>query len=287
MPEFSNLWFEENYEFDLGRTIKIKIEQMIEQYDSPFQRIEVYQTKPFGRMLVLDGVIMCTEWDEHAYHEMLAHVPMFTHPKPEKVLVVGGGDGGTIREVLKHPTVKEAVLCEIDEHVIRLSKKHLPKLASALDDHRVKIVCEDGAKYVKDHKDSFDIILVDSSDPIGPATVLFSEEFYASMRDALRDGGIAATQSESFFYHGDIVQTLTGYSKKLFAVPGYYFTVVPTYPSGIIGFTFCSKKHHPLKGLDESRIAGMQSQLRYYNTAIHRGAFALPSFIASRINIQY
>lgn len=287
MPELSNLWFEENFEFELGRTIKIKIERMIEQFDSPFQRIEVYQTKPFGRMLVLDGVIMCTEWDEHAYHEMLAHVPMFTHPGPEKVLVVGGGDGGTIREVLKHPSVKEAVLCEIDEHVIRLSKKHLPTLASSLDDPRVKIVCEDGAKYVKDHKDSFDIILVDSSDPIGPATVLFSEEFYASMHKALRDGGIAATQSESFFYHGDIVHTLTGYAKKLFPVPGYYFTVVPTYPSGIIGFTFCSKKYHPLKDIDETRIAKMQPELHYYNPAIHRSSFALPTFIASRVNIRY
>ncbi len=287
MPELSNLWFEENFEFELGRTIKIKIEKMIEQYDSPFQRIEVYQTRPFGRMLVLDGVIMCTEWDEHAYHEMLVHVPMFTHPGPEKVLVVGGGDGGTIREVLKHPSVKEAILCEIDEHVIRLSKKHLPQLATALDDPRVKIVCEDGAKYVKDHNNSFDIILVDSSDPVGPATVLFSEEFYASMREALRDGGIAATQSESFFYHGDIVQTLTGYAKKLFPMPGYYFTVVPTYPSGIIGFTFCSKKYHPLKDVDEKRIAAMQAQFRYYNPAIHRGAFALPTFIASRVGIGY
>lgn len=287
MPELSNLWFEENYEYDEGRTIKIKIEKMIDQYDSPFQRIEVYQTKPFGRMLVLDGVIMCTEWDEHAYHEMLAHVPLFTHPNPERVLVVGGGDGGTIREVLKHPTVKEAVLCEIDEHVIRLSKKHLPQMASALDDPRVKIVCEDGAKYVKAHKNAFDIILVDSSDPIGPATVLFSEEFYASMRDCLNDGGIAATQSESFFYHGDIVHRLTGYAKKYFAIPGYYFTVVPTYPSGIIGFTFCSKKYHPLKDVDETRIAKLQPKLRYYNAAIHKGSFALPTFIASRIDLKY
>ncbi len=287
MPELSNLWFEENFEFELGRTIKIKIEKMIEQFDSPFQRIEVYQTRPFGRMLVLDGVIMCTEWDEHAYHEMLTHVPMFTHPGPEKVLVVGGGDGGTIREVLKHPTVKEAFLCEIDEHVIRLSQKHLPALASSLDDPRVKIVYEDGAKFVKGHKNYFDIILIDSSDPIGPATVLFSEEFYSSMRDSLREGGIAATQSESFFYHGDIVQKLTGYAKKLFPIPGYYFTVVPTYPSGIIGFTFCSKKYHPLKDVDEKRIAALQPMLQYYNYAIHRGAFALPSFIASRIDIQY
>ena len=238
-------------------------------------------------MLVLDGVIMCTEWDEHAYHEMLAHVPMFTHPHPERVLVVGGGDGGTIREVLKHPSVKEAILCEIDEHVIRLSKKHLPALASSLDDPRVKIMCEDGAKFVRENKNAFDIILVDSSDPIGPATVLFSEEFYSSMRDSLRDGGIAATQSESFFYHGDIVQKLTGYAKKLFPIPGYYFTVVPTYPSGIIGFTFCSKKYHPLNNIDEKRIAELAPKLRYYNAAIHRGSFALPTFIASRIDIRY
>ncbi len=285
MPERSNLWFEENFEFEQGRTLKIKIDHLIEQYDSPYQRIEVYQTLPFGKMLVLDGVIMCTEWDEHSYHEMIVHVPMFTHPSPERVLVIGGGDGGTVREVLKHPTVKEVRLCEIDEQVVRLSKKHIPQTASALEDRRVQIVNEDGAKYVREHKNSFDIIIVDSSDPIGPAEVLFSEEFYASMKESLTEGGIATTQSESFFYHSDIVERLTGYAKKLFPVPGYYFTVVPTYPSGIIGFTFCSKKYHPLDDFREERVVPVQGSLKYYNPGIHRASFALPSFIKNRVNL--
>jgi spermidine synthase len=281
----SNLWFDENFEIELGRTLRIKIDGIVEQYDSEFQRIEVYQTRPFGKMLVLDGVIMCTEWDEHAYHEMIVHVPMFTHPGPEKVLVIGGGDGGTVREVLKHPTVKRVDLCEIDEHVVRISRKHLPRMTSGLDDKRVKIVAEDGAKFVHDHKNTYDIIIVDSSDPIGPAEVLFSEEFYASMKESLTEGGIAATQSESFYYHGDIVERLTGYAKKLFAIPGYYFTVVPTYPSGIIGFTLCSKKYHPFRDYREERVAPLQPGLQYYNPAIHRAAFALPSFIKDRIKL--
>lgn len=285
MPGTSNLWFEENYEFELGRTLKIKIDSIVEQYDSEFQRIEVYQTVPYGKMLVLDGVIMCTEWDEHAYHEMIVHVPMFTHPEPRKVLVIGGGDGGTVREVLKHPSVQQVDLCEIDEHVVRLSRKHIPQMASALDDKRVKIVAEDGAKYVEAHKNTFDIIIVDSSDPVGPAEVLFSEEFYASMKESLTAGGIATTQSESFFYHGDIVERLTGYAKKLFPVPGYYFTVVPTYPSGIIGFTFCSKKYHPFTDYREERVTPVQNNLKYYNPSIHRAAFALPTFIRNRTKL--
>jgi len=285
MPGSSNLWFDENFEIELGRTLSIKIDGIIEQYDSEFQRIEFFQTRPFGKMLVLDGVIMCTEWDEHAYHEMIVHVPMFTHPSPEKVLVIGGGDGGTVREVLKHSSVKQVDLCEIDEHVVRLSRKHIPQMASGLGDRRVRIVAEDGAKFVKDNKNTYDIILVDSSDPIGPAEVLFSEDFYASMKESLTEGGIAATQSESFFYHGDIVERLTGYAKKLYAIPGYYFTGVPTYPSGIIGFTFCSKKYHPFRDYREERVAAIQPTLKYYNPAIHRAAFALPSFIKKRVNL--
>ncbi len=281
----SHLWFEESYEVELGRTLKIKIENLIEQYDSEFQRIEIYKTKPFGKMLVLDGVIMCTEWDEHAYHEMIVHVPMFTHPAPETVLVIGGGDGGTVREALKHPTVKRVDLCEIDEHVVRLSRKHLPVMASALDDGRVKVYSEDGAKFVKEHRNEYDIIIVDSSDPIGPAEVLFSEEFYVSLKECLTEGGIAVTQSESFYYHEEIVERLTGYAKKHYPVPGYYFTVVPTYPSGIIGFTLCSKKHHPFKDFNEERVTPLLNNLKYYNAGIHRAAFSLPSFIKNRVNL--
>ncbi len=285
MAVVSHLWFEETLELQLGRTVKIEIEDVIEKFDSDFQRIEIYKTKPFGKMLVLDGVIMCTEWDEHAYHEMISHVPMMTHPKPENVLVIGGGDGGTIREVLKHREVKKVDLCEIDEAVIRLSRKHLPMLAESFNDKRVHIFNKDGAKFIKEHKNEYDIIMVDSSDPIGPAEVLFSEAFYASMKDSLKEDGIAVTQSESFYYHTDIVERLTGYAKKLYAVPAYYFTMVPTYPSGIIGFTFCSKKYHPINNFNENKAISLQQTMKYYNPAIHRAAFSLPSFVKNRIKL--
>jgi spermidine synthase len=280
----SNLWFEEILEMQAGRTMKIKIENLIEAYDSKFQRIEVYKTRPFGKMLVLDGVIMLTEWDECGYHEMLAHVPMFSHPAPKNVCIIGGGDGGTMREVLKHPSVETVDICEIDGDVIRLSKKHFPELAASFDDSRVTVHTADGAKFVAENKNAFDIILVDSSDPIGPAEVLFSEQFYMDMKESLREDGIAVTQSESFFYHEDIVARLTGYAKTHYASPSYYYTMVPTYPSGMIGFTFCSKKYDGLKDFDDTRTASMQDTLNYYNPHIHRGAFALPQFVRRKIN---
>lgn len=286
MPVESSLWFEEKYELDKGRTMKIRIKNLIEQIDSEFQKIEIYETDPFGKMLVLDGVIMCTEWDEHAYHEMLAHVPMFTHPAPEKVLVIGGGDGGTLREVLKHSEVRQADICEIDGDVIRMCRKHLPSLSCSFDDPRVRVYMEDGAKFVERSRGEYDIILVDSADPVGFCKVLFSEDFYRALSNALEDDGIAVTQSESYFYHLDLIETLTGYAKKYFRHPGYYNTTIPTYPSGIIGFTFCSKKHHPLNAPAEQRIRKIESQLKYYNPGIHSGAFRLPSFVQKRIKVE-
>ncbi len=285
MSVSSHLWFEEIFEIEQGRTLKIEIEQLIEQYDSPFQRIEIYKTKPFGRMLVLDGVIMCTEWDEHSYHEMITHVPMCTHKKPESVLVIGGGDGGTIREVLKHPEVKRVDICEIDGDVVRLCQKHLPVMASEFSNSKVTLYTEDGAAFIRNHPNTYDIIIVDSSDPIGPAAVLFAEDFYIAMKEGLKEDGIAVTQSESFFYHLDIIERLTGYAKKHYAVPAYYSTVVPTYPSGIIGFTFCSKKYHPINDFNEQRAEALLPKLRYYNPALHRAAFQLPTFVKKRIKM--
>ena len=281
----SHLWFDEILEFEAGRTLRIKIRNLIEKFESKYQSIEIYETKPFGRMLVLDGVIMCTEWDEHAYHEMITHVPMCVHPRAENVLVIGGGDGGTIREVLRHDGVRKVDLCEIDPDVVRLSIKHLPTMACSFNDPRVTVYNEDGARFVRERRQGYDIIIVDSSDPIGPAEVLFSEEFYMAMKDSLREDGIAVTQSESFYYHGDIVDRLTGFAKRHYAVPAYYFTVVPTYPSGIIGFTFCSKKYHPLNDFNEERARALLPRLKYYNPDIHRGSFALPTFIKERVRL--
>ncbi len=268
-------WFEEQLEVKDGRIMKIGYTNKIASMKSEFQQIDVYQTQAFGRMLVLDDVIMVTEFDEANYHEMIVHVPMTIHPDPRSVLVIGGGDGGTLREVLKHESVKRADLCEIDPGVVEVSKKHLPGLAESFDDERVTVFYEDGAAFVKKHKDTYDLILVDSSDPIGPAEVLFQEAFYRDMYNALTVDGIVATQSESFHYHRSIIRKIAEFSRRIFPVYEYYYTMVPTYPSGVIGFSFCSKSRHPLKDFNAFRAKHL-SALKYYNPAIHRAAFNLP-----------
>lgn len=274
-------WFTEELGISSGHRQQIEITERLHDSRSPFQHIEVVQTKPYGRMLILDNTVMCTEFDEYSYHEMISHPALFTHPAPKRVLVVGGGDGGTVREVLRHPSVKEVHLCELDEGVVEACKKYLPGMSGKLDDPRVTIYYEDGVKWVADHPDAYDVILVDSTDPVGPAEALFGFEFFESCKKSLREEGILVNQAENFILHEAIVKRLIAHGKKLFPVHRYYFTLVPTYPGGMIGFTFFSKRHDPIaKGvLDglESRSAGMQPELSYWNPDTHRSAFTLPS----------
>jgi spermidine synthase len=269
-------WFEEKLEEEAGRVVKIQYRELIESFNSNFQKIDIYKTIPFGKMLVHDEVIMLTESDESHYHEMIAHVPMFTHKNPAQVLIIGGGDGGTLREILKHESVKSAHLCEIDRDVVRLSKKHFPELSCSFKDERVEVFYEDGAEFVKNKKGFYDLIIVDSSDPIGPAEILFQEEFYQSMNDALQEDGMVVTQSESFLYHSDIIEKIAKFSRKIFAHYYYYYTMVPTYPSGVIGFSFCSKKYNPVKDFNPLGQKPLQG-LKYYNREIHQASFKLPN----------
>jgi len=271
------IWIEEKLEIKNGRALKVRITKSLEKIKSEFQEIEVVESQSFGKILLIDEVIMLTEADEFCYHEMIAHVPLCVHTKAKKVLVIGGGDGGTVREILKHDNVKEVDVCEIDEKVIEISKRHFPYLANSFNDPRVKIYCEDGNKFIKAHKDEYDIIIVDSSDPIGPAEVLFRREFYEAMYQALKDDGIVVTQAESFFYHQKIVKALFSFIRDIYPISEYYYTLVPTYPSGVIGFTFCSKKYHPTNNFDETEALKL-TDLRYYNKDIHKAAFNLPAF---------
>jgi len=271
-------WIEEKLEIKKGRSLKIKIIKSLEKIKSEFQEIEVVESESFGKILLIDGVIMLTEADEFCYHEMIAHVPLCVHKKAQKVLVIGGGDGGTVREILKHDSVKEVDVCEIDEKVIEISKRHFPYLANSFSNPRVKIYCEDGNKFIKNHKDEYDIIIVDSSDPIGPAEVLFRREFYEAMYQALKDDGIVVAQAESFFYHQKIIKSLFSFIKEIYPISEYYYTLVPTYPSGVIGFTFCSKKYHPINDFNETE-ASKFTDLKYYNKDIHGAAFNLPTFV--------
>lgn len=268
-------WFEENLEFYEGRVMKVGYKELLESHQSPFQKIDVYDTISYGKMLVHDDVIMLTEFDNAHYHEMIVHVAMNVSPNPKRVLVIGGGDGGTLKEVLRYKEVETAHLCEIDGDVITMCKKHFPDLSSSFDDPRAEVFLEDGAEFVNKHRNFYDIIIVDSSDPIGPAEVLFQEKFYRDMNEALTDDGIVVTQSESFMYHRKVIGDIATFSRKIFPLYRYYYTMVPTYPSGLIGFSFCSKKYDPVKDFNPQK-ARIFNDLKYYTEDIHKAAFTLP-----------
>jgi spermidine synthase len=258
-----------------GAAINIEVVKHLESYHSKFQKIDVYETAKLGKVFLLDDIIMLTEYDEFAYHEMIAHPSLHVHPKVKKVLVIGGGDGGTVREILKHSNIQEIHVCEIDEDVISVCKKHFPTLASGFDDSKVKIFFEDGAAFVQKRKNEYDLIIVDSSDPIGPAEVLFQEQFYRNMFDALKENGITVTQSEGMFFDRETIRKLFTFNRNIFPILYYYFTMVPTYPSGSIGFSFCSKKYHPIEDLYTKK--GIST--RYYTPDIHKASFILPKFM--------
>jgi spermidine synthase len=228
-------------------------------------------------MLVIDGITMLTEYDEFAYHEMIAHVALLSHPHPRRILVIGGGDGGTVREVLKHQEVESVHVCEIDEEVVRVCREHLPSLASSFEDPRVEVFYQDGARYVREHAESYEIIIVDSTDPLGPGQILFQRPFYEDMKGALSEGGIAVTQCESFYLHEHVIKGVHAFAREIFPSLGYYYTLVPTYPSGLIGFYFCSLNENPQQEIDAQRLARL-GQLKYYSPEIHRAAFTLPRF---------
>ncbi|MGE5344227.1 MAG: polyamine aminopropyltransferase [Candidatus Omnitrophota bacterium] len=274
-----SMWFEELLEKDKGRIVKLEYNALLESYRTPFQKIDIYDTVAFGKMLVHDDVIMTTEFDEAHYHEMIVHPALSVYPDPKRVLIIGGGDGGAMREVLKHPEVETAHLCEIDGDVIRLCKKHFPNLANCLDDPRVEVFLEDGAEFVRKRKNFYNVIMVDSSDPIGPAEILFQERFFRDMSQALTEDGIVITQSESFFYHRQVIKNIVTFNRRIFPHYAYYYTMVPTYPSGVIGFSFCSMKYDPIADFKPEKAEKL-NDLKYYNKDIHRAAFTLPNSFA-------
>jgi spermidine synthase len=274
-------WFCERGELWPGQAMTIKVEDVLFNSTSNFQDVLVFRSSTYGNVLVLDGVIQVTERDEFSYQEMLAHLPMFCHPKPENVLVIGGGDGGILREVLKHETVKKAVICEIDAEVIRVSKLFLPTLAVGYEDPRVEVHVMDGAKYMAEHAGEYDVIITDSSDPIGPAEVLFQPPFYLAMSKCLRKGGIVASQGECMWLHTDLIAPMIRACRGIFAAVEYAYTTIPTYPSGQIGFLLCSNvssEEQSMKVPVRRPSKVVQDGLRYYNAGIHRAAFILPEF---------
>lgn len=275
--KIQNGWFSEICPMWPGISLSLEVETVLFSQKSRFQQIDVYQTTHHGRMLVLDGIIQLTQYDEFAYQEMMAHIPLFSHPDPKDVLVVGGGDGGILREISRHHCVERIDFCEIDETVINVSKQFFPDLACGFEDPRVTIHIADGLSFVKKKKDSYDIIIVDSSDPVGPGEDLFKKPFYEDLKAALKPGGLIATQGESFFMHPSEVRNLLEITCELFPVQAYATILVPTYPGGNIGI--CMGSLGPVLKQPARIIPDtVQTQLKYYNADIHKAAFVLPHF---------
>jgi len=278
----TDIWYTEKYNNILGLTFKIK--GILHSEKSDFQEVEIIETEAYGKMLLLDGLVMTTEKDEFFYHEMISHIPMLAHPNPQKVLVVGGGDGGTVREVLKHTSVEEVILCEIDEAVINVSKKFLPQIAGKLDDPKVVINIEDAVEYMKRQQESFDVILIDSTDPLGPGVGLFTEEFYTNAKKALKKNGVLAAQSESPILNQKELGLISKLLKKVFPVVKTYTAPVPTYPGSFWSWTFCSENIHPFNNINEKSAEIIEKSCKFYNKEIHKSVFVLPNFIKNIVN---
>jgi len=278
------LWYTEKHSENVGITMKVS--RSLFSGKSEFQQLEIVDTLEYGKMMLLDGLVMVTERDEFIYHDMIVHPALFTHPSPKKVLVIGGGDGGSIREIMKHPEVEQAVLCEIDGLVIEKSIEFLPSMACEIDgtNPRVKLHVDDGLAYIRDHQNEFDVILVDSTDPIGPAVGLFEEDFYRLVHGALKEDGIMVAQSESPFYHAKIQQSMYANLRNVFPIVEMYQAFIPTYPSGFWSFAFASKRYHPVDDFDAQRASQRDFYTKYYNEKLHLGAFMLPTF--ARENIE-
>lgn len=261
-----------------GLKISCQATQTLRLEKTDFQELAVVVTEVFGRMLILDGAIQITERDEFVYHEMITQVALNSHPNPGKVVIIGGGDGGTLREVVKHPSVQEGTLVEIDERVIQAGRDFFPQLSCSFNDPKSKLLITDGIQFVKENKNAFDVIIVDSTDPIGPAVELFSEAFYKNCYEALKDDGMLVVQSESPFLNEEVIQKCYGGINKAFPTTKLYLANVPTYPSGLWTFTIGSKKYDP-----ETPIFTGKLDWKYYTQEVHRAAFILPPFVAGII----
>lgn len=275
-----DLWFSEHHTPNVK--LSIRVDRQLYAGQSEFQRIDVFESPEFGRFLTLDGYMMLTEKDEFIYHEMIVHVPMAVHPNIKKVLVIGAGDGGVIRELTRYNHVEHIDMVEIDQGVVEVCRAYLPKTAGPwLDDPRVHIHYEDGLKFVRTCEDAYDLIIVDSTDPFGPGEGLFTREFYGNCYKSLHEDGIMVNQHESPFYDEDAIACQRAHKRivESFPISRVYQAHIPTYPSGHWLFGFASKKYHPLKDLDEVRWNGYGLSCKYYTTTLHKGAFYIPAYV--------
>ena len=270
------LWVEEA----LGdfAAMRYRVTETIFSGHSDFQQVDLVATEGHGKMLFIDGLVMVSERDEFVYHDMIAHVPLFTHPDPRRVLIIGGGDGGTAREVLRHPGVRVCTMVEIDGLVVEVCKKYLPQTACALDDPRLTLRIEDGVKYMAETSERFEVVIVDSTDPIGPAAPLFGESFYANVSRVLSEDGLVVAQGESPFYEPEAQKVMLTNIGKSFPKAYMYNYSNLTYPGGLWSFVLASKGPDPLAGFDPDRVRRSGLNFAYYGANLHRAAFCLPRF---------
>ncbi|WP_148322098.1 MULTISPECIES: polyamine aminopropyltransferase [Clostridia] len=278
------LWYTENQTENVNFSMKVK--NHLYSAKSDFQKIDIIDTYEFGRVLVIDNWTMVTEKDEFIYHEMITHVALATNPNIKNVLVIGAGDGGTVRELTRYNNIVNIDMVEIDKLVVEACIEYLPFTSCKLNDPRVNLYFEDGIKFVKDKKNLYDLIIVDSTDPIGPGEGLFTTEFYTNCFNALTEKGILINQCESPYYDNNAYEMKRSYGKlnKLFDICKAYQYHMPTYPSGHMIFCFASKVLDPVADLNSELWNSLGLDTKYYNTDIHKGAFALPNYVIKMLN---
>ncbi|AMD18768.1 HBL134Cp [Eremothecium sinecaudum] len=281
-PTIKDGWFREISDTMWpGQAMTFKVEKILHHEKSLYQDVLIFKSTDYGNVLVLDNVVQCTERDEFSYHEMITNLSMNNHPNPKKVLVIGGGDGGVLREIIKHESVEEAWLCDIDEAVIRLSKEYFPNISVAYSHPKVKTHVGDGFQFLRDYPNTFDVIITDSSDPEGPAENLFKQSYFELLNSALTENGVITTQAECIWLQVDLIKDVKTSCKNVFPVVEYAYTTIPSYPSGQIGFMVCCKNKDvdvkkPMRTISDEEEKKLY---KYYNKRIHEAAFVLPNFI--------
>ena len=279
-----DLWYSEYHTPNVR--FSIKVTEQLHHETSSYQTISVFDSEEFGRFLTLDGIMMLTERDEFIYHEMITHPAMAVNPGIKKVLVIGAGDGGTARELVKYTTIEHIDVVEIDQRVVEVAKEYFPQTACGFEDPRVQLHFQDGLKFVRRTENAYDLIVVDSTDPFGPGEVLFTREFYGNCFRALTEQGILINQHESPFYQDDAKAMRDAHRRlaQVFPISRVYQAHIPTYPSGHWLFGFASKTRHPVADLKAEGWDALGLTTRYYNTSLHQGAFALPTYVGEMLD---
>lgn len=277
------IWFSEFHAPDVKHSIRVN--RHLYSAQSDYQRIDIFDTPEFGRVLTLDGSVVVTERDEFVYDEMCAHIPMAVHPAIRDVLVIGDGDGGVIRELTRYATIERIDLVQMDNMVLEACRQYLPDNASGLDDPRVHIFCDNALRFIRRCQGEYDLIVVDSTDPLGPSESYFTREFFGMCHHALREDGILINQQGSPFFRHDAEELCRSHQRivRLFPVCRVYQAHIPTYAAGYWLFGFASKRYHPIDDLDAPRWRSLGLDTKYYTTKLHVGAFYLPAFLENML----